>query len=59
MQTLAEQWKEILAHLKSLRAEKDAPDYRKRRRHREQGPSQVVNAYANAEIRRHKNQHRG
>jgi hypothetical protein len=52
MQTLAEQWKEILAHLKRLQAEKDAPDYRKRRRHREQGPSQIVNAYARSETRR-------
>jgi hypothetical protein len=55
VETMAQQWARILAHLKSLR---DAKEPKHGRRHREHGPSQVVQAYA-TEMRRHRNQHRG
>jgi hypothetical protein len=57
MQTLAEQWKEILAHLKRLKDAKDAPDYRDRRKHRQHGVPAIVQTFARAEMRRR--QHKG
>jgi hypothetical protein len=53
---MAEQWREILKHLASLRdAKSDAPRHRARRHSHK--PSPVVQTFARAEMRRR--QHKG
>jgi hypothetical protein len=57
---MADQWRQILAHLKRLQSEKSAPEHHgKRRRSRQRGgPSKIIDAYANLEMK-HRQQHRG
>jgi hypothetical protein len=51
MASMKEQWEQILAHLKRLRSEKDAPEHHKRR-HSKHGASPVIRAYARNEMKR-------
>jgi hypothetical protein len=51
VETMAQQWARILAHLKSLRdANEDAP--RHKRRHAKHHVSPVVQSFARAEMKR-------
>jgi hypothetical protein len=55
-QTLADQWREILAHLAKLRDARE-PNNRAPRRHDKHQTSPVVRAYANAA--QHRRQYKG
>jgi hypothetical protein len=54
MPSIVDQWKEILAHLKSLRDAREPKDHRPRRE--KHTVSRVVNAYA---AHMHRRQHKG
>jgi hypothetical protein len=56
MTTMAEQWKQILAHLAKLRDARE-PNNHAPRRHDKHQMSPVVRAYANAA--QHRRQHKG
>jgi hypothetical protein len=54
---MADQWKQILAHLSKLREAADGAPRHKSRRHSKHTASPVIRAYANAA--QHRWQHKG